>query len=242
MAATGLYLSATALPSTPSRPPSRASQAPIQSRNKWENIVEIHANILSVLKNTHWPHHSEDSVKSLITVIKQIPMAKSPSQGDATHEFADADQLTSALESVRTKLNAASARHGASTKTTAFFHHSEACNQVLNTCRKNVADVLRTLRNVTSHVLVEPETAPLDENQAHRTPSTLGKEASLDNTGQRPDTISRSNQQSDNTPEAASTLNGESAVKNDSTYGQHRRRGENAPGSHDSTVRDFETV
>ncbi|KIO33055.1 hypothetical protein M407DRAFT_4105 [Tulasnella calospora MUT 4182] len=141
---------ALALPTGLSRPSSRtsqAAQAPIQSQSKWEKIAETHAAIVSVLETTHWPRKSEDSVKSLITVIEQVPIAKGPSQDDLIHQPANVDQLASVLQTVKTKLDAAASRHGASTKPSAFFHRSETCNQVLNTCRQDIADALRTLHD-----------------------------------------------------------------------------------------------
>ncbi|KAG9038386.1 hypothetical protein FS837_001261, partial [Tulasnella sp. UAMH 9824] len=128
-------------PFTPPRPSSRASQAPIQGQSQWEKIAAVHSAILALLETTHWPRKSEESVKNLVNLIKQVPILPSPSQGNATHEPPDAnvDHLVSALQNVWTKLDAAASRHGASTKSTAIFHRSETCNQVLNTSREEIA-------------------------------------------------------------------------------------------------------
>ncbi|KIO16523.1 hypothetical protein M407DRAFT_33838 [Tulasnella calospora MUT 4182] len=208
MAATGLYLSAPTLPVTISRPPSRASQTSSHRRIQWENIVEIHADILEVLKETHWPHHSEDTVKRLITVVNRVPTAKSPAQDDETREHADLDQLDSLLRSVKTKLDTAAGRHGAYTGIGSYVHRSEGCNQVLSACRKEVLDVLRTFRT----------------GELNRSSSSLGRGSSPDSTGGRSDPTSRSDQHSASAHEAASTLNGKSAVKNDLNASSARRK------------------
>ncbi|KAG9033814.1 hypothetical protein FS837_002382, partial [Tulasnella sp. UAMH 9824] len=61
-------------PFTPSRPSSPASQAPIQGQSQREKIAAAHTAILAILENTHWPRKSEESVTSLVNVIKQVPI------------------------------------------------------------------------------------------------------------------------------------------------------------------------
>ncbi|KAG8924629.1 hypothetical protein FRC01_011274, partial [Tulasnella sp. 417] len=136
-------------PFTPSRPSSRASQAPIQGQGQWEKIARLHAAILDVLETTHWPRKTEQSVKTLIDVVKQVPAAQSSSQNETTGESVDAklEQFASALHNIRTKLDAAASRHGASSKSATYFHRSETCNQVLSTCCEEIASALSTLGN-----------------------------------------------------------------------------------------------
>ncbi|KAG8931759.1 hypothetical protein FRC01_000845, partial [Tulasnella sp. 417] len=92
---------------------------------------------------THWPRKSEHSVNTLLDTVKQVPTT---SQNDTTNGPADVEQLTSVLQNVKTKLDAAASRHGASTKSAAYFHRSETCNQVLKTCREEIMGALATLR------------------------------------------------------------------------------------------------
>ncbi|KAG8929830.1 hypothetical protein FRC01_003721 [Tulasnella sp. 417] len=142
---------------TPSRPSSRASPAPIQGQTRWEKVAGLYAAILAVLEATHWPRKSERSVTSLIDVVKQVPTVLSPSQSETTSESADVnlEALISALENVQTKLDAAAERHGASTKSITYFHRSETCNQVLNTCREEIATALTTYHSTANDNQVE---------------------------------------------------------------------------------------
>ncbi|KAG8931758.1 hypothetical protein FRC01_000844 [Tulasnella sp. 417] len=142
---------------TPSRPPSRASQAPIQGQTRWETIVGLYAAILAVLEATHWPRKSERSVTSLIDVLKQVPTVPSPSQSETTSESADVnlDSLVSAIQNVKTKLDAAAERHGASTKSITYFHRSETCNQILNTCREEISAALTAYHSTANDNQIE---------------------------------------------------------------------------------------
>ncbi|KAG8960190.1 hypothetical protein FRC00_000790, partial [Tulasnella sp. 408] len=91
-------------PFTPSRP----GRAPIQGQSQWEKIATAHAAILAALETTHWPRKSEESVKSLIDVVKQVPAVQSPSLGGTAHRPADvnAEELVSPARATnRSKVN-----------------------------------------------------------------------------------------------------------------------------------------
>ncbi|KAG8915903.1 hypothetical protein FRC00_007806 [Tulasnella sp. 408] len=230
-------------PFTPPRPSSGRSQAPIQGQGQWEKVAPAHA------ANTHWPRKSEESVKSLTDVVKQVPTEprlQSPSQNETTHEPTDpsVEKLisyvysllsvieviysetvcsTSVLQKVKTKLNAAASRHGASTKSTTFFHRSETCNQALNDCRNEIMGALTTLPSTTTDNLVEG-TGPTDDPEVHQGASVLQQEATLDNPVLPPEVALVSDQQHVNTPEVDTALVGEPAVKNDPNADKARRK------------------
>ncbi|KAG8915850.1 hypothetical protein FRC00_011273 [Tulasnella sp. 408] len=230
-------------PFTPSRPSSRASQAPIQGQSQLDNITGVGDAILTILETTHWPRKSEEIVKSLIDVIKQLPTRnpRNPSNDDTTHEPApgNAEPILSALQDVRTKLDAAASRHGASTKSSAFFHRSETCNQVLNTCREQMTGALAALRSTPSDTQVKGKygadtaikfifsneliagTAPPDKPQDHQTLPAGEKEASRNDPKDRPNATNTSNEQLVKT---AAAPNEESVAKSDAGTDSARRK------------------
>ncbi|KAG9022199.1 hypothetical protein FS837_006541, partial [Tulasnella sp. UAMH 9824] len=210
-------------PFTPSRPSSRASQAPIQGQSQRQKIAAAHASILTILENTHWPRKSEESVKSLVNVITQVPILPSTSQGDTNHETPDpnAEQLVSALQNVRTKLDAAASRHGASTKSTAIFHRSETCNQVLNTCREEITAALATLNSTPTAIQVE---APPDDTRDHQTPPVLEQTTQLDNTGDRLPATRTSKRPPIDPSKTATGVNEETTIKSNPIADSARRK------------------
>ncbi|KAG9043664.1 hypothetical protein FS837_009260, partial [Tulasnella sp. UAMH 9824] len=251
-------------PFTPSRPSSRASQTPIQGQSQWDKIAPTHAAILAVLEvqyghflrrisarnsilsqSTHWPRNSEETVESLANAVKQVPTVPSPSRGDTIHETGDAnvEQLVSALRNVRKKLDAAAERHGASTKSTAIFHRSETCNQVLNTCREEITGALASLRSTATTNRVEGKyelhamsimpiflhlnkasTAPRNNTQDHQTPPVLEQVTAVDKPGQRPDATRTSNNQPENPSQTPTALNEEPATRGDPSADSAQRK------------------
>ncbi|KAG8924638.1 hypothetical protein FRC01_011241, partial [Tulasnella sp. 417] len=170
-------------PFIPSRPSSRASQAPIQGQGQWEKIARLHAAILDVLETTHWPRKTEQSVKNLIDVVKQVPAAQSSSQNETTGESIDAklERFASALHNIRTKLDAAASRHGASSKSATYFHRSETCNQALSTCCEEIASALSTLGTSATTSQIQVGSAPTGTTQDHLTPTGVTQENASNN-------------------------------------------------------------
>ncbi|KAG9028553.1 hypothetical protein FS837_003851, partial [Tulasnella sp. UAMH 9824] len=210
-------------PFTPPRPSSRAGQAPIQGQSQWEKIAAAHTAILAILENTHWPRKSEESVKSLVDVVKQVPTLPNPSRGDTAHEPSDAnaEQLVSALQNVWTKLDTAASRHGASTKYTTIAHRSETCKKVLNTCREEITAALATLNSTPTAKQVE---APPDDTQDHQTPPVLEQTTQLDNTGDRLDATRTSKQRPIDPSKTATGVNEESTIKSNPIVDSARRK------------------
>ncbi|KAG8918658.1 hypothetical protein FRC01_001736 [Tulasnella sp. 417] len=183
------------------------------------------------MQNTRWPRHSEDTVKSLADIMKQVPTGNPPSQDNKTNELVNVDQLASlksftaisALQTVKTKLDAAAERHGASFKPSTFFHRSETCNQVLNACRQDIMNALATLHSPASVDQSERSAAPPDETQAPRTSSGLDQERSLAGAERVPDGMPGSDQKAVNSAETASALKEEPVNETDSNARRKER-------------------